>query len=241
MDRLVLLDSPKSPVAARYINAGYWPQWIAHHQRYPSTFDLSKLSHIFYAFASINLEGSLRCTDNHIDVELPVDGTTGCIRAWTQLKLKHPHLQIILSIGGEGASGSRFARVSAHAQRREHFSASAKYLLQLYNLDGIDINWDPWSMEEGQHLLELVRTVRKGFKSSKYMVIASLTASQHLLRFVPLAALSKDLDFVNLIAYNFVGPRSAKTGHHAQLSTGRDGPRNDADQSCETALNYLKR
>jgi chitinase len=258
---------------ARYINAAYWPQWIGYHERYPSTFDLTKLSHIFYAFASINPDGSIRCTDENVDIKIPVDGTTGYINAWTQMKTQYPSLKIILSIGGAGASSRRFAWVGSDTQRRERFASSAKHLLQVYNLDGvgsvpsvylsggrcyqldtdsriqIDINWDPGSAEEGQHLLELVRTIRKTFNPQsqfsprfittgpKHLITACLPASQLILRHIPLAAVSKELDLINLMAYDFVDSQSKQTGHHAQLSTGGDP---DTYQSCEIAVNFLK-
>jgi chitinase len=133
--KLMTMESPQPN--ARYINAAYWPQWIGYHERYPSTFDLTKLSHIFYAFASINPDGSIRCTDENIDIKLPVDGTTGYINAWTQMKTQYPSLKIILSIGGTGASSRRFAWVGSDALRRERFASSAKHLLQLYSLDGV--------------------------------------------------------------------------------------------------------
>lgn len=211
INRLVSIESPRSPhsLAPRYINAAYWPLWNANHGRFPSTFDLSKLSHVFYAFATLTPEGIIRCTDDRIDMQLPVDGTQGCIKAWTQLKSQHQHLRIILSIGGEGASNSIYQWVGSDSQRRERFAFSAKQFLQLHNLDGIDINWDPTTAEEGQNLLELVKTVRKAFNyqvaprfvatSPKYLITASLPTTQCVLRHVPLASLSKELDLINLM------------------------------------------
>lgn len=242
MDRFVSLDSPRSPAPRRYINAGYWPAYIARHERYPSKFDVTKLSHIFYAHASIDEQGALNCADEFVDFQLAVDGTNGCLNAWTQLKATHLNLKVILSVGGKGASSKRFAWVGAEAQRREKFSSSAKQLLQIYNLDGIDLNWgDPTSCEDGRNLLELVKTVRKSFKT-KYMITACLPAIESVLERLPLASISIYLDLVNLMAYNFVDSDSTETGHHAQLSTGqRVGSGAESGQSCELAVEYLKK
>ena len=242
MDRLVSLESPKSPAPPRYINAGYWPQHIARHERYPSKFDITKLSHVFYAYASIDEEGALNCADEFVDFQLAVDGTNGCLNAWTQLKAPYLNLKVILSVGGEGASSKRFAWVGAEAQRRERFSSSAKHLLQLYNLDGIDLNWgNPASCEDGRNLLELVKTVRKSFKT-KYIITACLPAIESILERLPLASLSIHLDLVNLMAYNFIDSYSAETVHHAQLSTAQGaGSGAESGQSCELAVEYLKK
>jgi chitinase len=240
MDRLVSLESPRSPASPRYVNAAYFPQYIARHERYPSTFDLTKLSHVFYAYASIDEEGGLIFSDEVVDFSLQVDGTNGYLKAWTQLKSQHS-LKIILSVGGEGASCKKFAWVGAEAYRRERFSTSAKHLLQLYDLDGIDLNWgDPASSEDGQHLLELVKTVRKSFKT-KYMITACVPAIENILERLPLSALAIQLDLVNLMAYNFVDSRSTDTGHHAQLSTRQKARSNAGEQSCEIVVGYLKR
>lgn len=146
------IESPRPNCGTpRYINAAYWPQWIAYHERLPSTFDLTKVSHIFYAFASINADGSLQCTDENIDIQLPIDGTNGCINAWTQLKTQYPNLKIILSVGGANASSRRFAFVGSHQQKRDRFAASAKHLLQLYNLDGVSFIFSYIHVSGGRH------------------------------------------------------------------------------------------
>lgn len=182
----------------------------------------------------------MACTDEVVDFQLPVDGTNGCLNAWTQLKSQH-NLKIILSVGGEGASSKKFVWVGAEAHRREKFAASAKHLCQMYNLDGIDLNWgDPASSEDGRCLLELVRTIRRCFKT-KYIITACLPAIENVLERLPLSVLATHLDLVNLMAYNFVDSRSTETGHHAQLSARQRAGSKAGEQSCETAVEYLKK
>lgn len=53
------------------------------------------------------------------------------------LKQKHPHLQVILSIGG-GASSHAFSTVAASAVLRDNFARSARGLVEASGLDGID-------------------------------------------------------------------------------------------------------
>lgn len=53
------------------------------------------------------------------------------------LKQKHPHLQVILSIGG-GQSSQVFPTVAASAVLRDNFARSCRGLVEASGLDGID-------------------------------------------------------------------------------------------------------
>src|SRR5262245_28510708 len=53
------------------------------------------------------------------------------------LKQKHPHLQVILSIGGSGAS-EVFPIVASSTILRDNFARSARGLVEASGLDGID-------------------------------------------------------------------------------------------------------
>jgi chitinase len=53
------------------------------------------------------------------------------------LKQAHPHLQVILSIGG-GASNETFPLVASNPLLRDNFARSARGLVEASGLDGID-------------------------------------------------------------------------------------------------------
>lgn len=53
------------------------------------------------------------------------------------LKQKHPHLQVVLSIGG-GRSSALFPVVAGTTLCRDNFARSAKGLVEASGLDGID-------------------------------------------------------------------------------------------------------
>lgn len=69
---------------------------------------------------------------------MPVDGTQGCIRAFTQLRGQHRGLKILLSIGGGGPGGQHFAAVAKDPIAVRMFIRSAQDLLSRYDLDGLD-------------------------------------------------------------------------------------------------------
>lgn len=77
-------------------------------------------------------------SDEYADSEIPVDGTTGCLRAFTQLKSQYSKMKIILSVGGGGKGSENFAAVAQNSSYRETFVQTAKGLVDHFGLDGID-------------------------------------------------------------------------------------------------------
>jgi chitinase len=71
------------------------------------------------------------------DLNMPVDGATGCLGSFMRLKSDHPYLKLILSIGG-GAASQNFATVASSALTRDNFGRSATALVQASGFDGID-------------------------------------------------------------------------------------------------------
>jgi chitinase len=68
---------------------------------------------------------------------MDVDGVKGCLGSFMVLKEKHPHLKVLLSIGG-GNSSQNFAAVAARAATRDNFAKSANILAREARLDGVD-------------------------------------------------------------------------------------------------------
>ncbi len=68
---------------------------------------------------------------------MEVDGAQGCLGSFMTLKRQHPHLQVLLSIGGAN-SGQNFAAVAAAASTRDNFAQSATALVREAGLDGLD-------------------------------------------------------------------------------------------------------
>lgn len=120
------------------INGVYYPNWRIYKGQAPSTLPLSLVTHVFYAFAWVKPSGEVYLSDEWADSQLEVDDTSGCLRAFQQLKIQHDHLKIIISIGGGGKGSENFAAASATVEGRERFAASAKALVDEFALDGVD-------------------------------------------------------------------------------------------------------
>lgn len=76
------------------------------------------------------------------DIKAPVDDSQGGIGSLLDLKQGHPHLKVILSVGGPSANES-FKSVASNPAYRETFAHTARGLVTASGLDGIDSKYQP--------------------------------------------------------------------------------------------------
>lgn len=169
------------------------------------------------------------------------------------LKQKHPHLQVVLSVGG-GAASESFPVVAASPVLRDNFARSALGLVEASGLDGIDsaapnatlpvtlytdarhpVDWEyPCNPQQGADFLALLAAVRIHLTEDRYLLTAALPAGKAVLQNIDLKSAAGYLDFVNLMAYDFFGSWTHKSGHQAQLySTAKD------ETSGSSGVQYL--
>ncbi|PSS08652.1 glycoside hydrolase family 18 protein [Amorphotheca resinae ATCC 22711] len=232
---------PSQPAVAESIsnlmfkNAVYYPNYRVYRGETPASMNYNCISHVFYAFAHLSPDGGIFLSDEWADAQMEVDGSrAGCLGSFTRLKRQHQHLQLIISIGGGGAS-QNFASVAASAATRDNFGRSAKGLVDASGFDGIDIDWEyPNDVEQGRNFLALLAAIRLHLPDDRYLLTAALPAGQWALQNIDLYKAQDYLDFINLMAYDFAGPWSPTSGHHAQLFPGSAG-----EPSGSTAVEYV--
>ena len=80
------------------------------------------------------------------------------------------------------------------------------------------VSWEyPSDEYQGHNFLALLATVRIHLPEDNYVVSVALPTAKSVLRLVDLEAVSGYIDMINLTTYDFAGPWSSKSGHHAQL------------------------
>ena len=78
-------------------------------------------------------------------------------------RTSYPDFKIILSVGGGEAGSEDFLRVADTPATRQAFAAEAVTFLRLYDVDGIDIDWesawcyDGWDADKHASLIEVNR------------------------------------------------------------------------------------
>lgn len=100
------------------------------------------------------------------------------------------------------------------------------------------VDWEhPSTPTEGASYLSLLASLRSFLPSPTYTLTTALPAGAWALQHIPLALCAPHLDLLNLMAYDFAGPWTSQSGHHAQLFR----PLGSADPSGAAAVDYVLR
>jgi chitinase len=195
----------------------------------PSQIDPHAVTRINYAFANIQ-DG--RMVQGH-----PNDSANLALLAG--LRKQNPSLTVLISVGGWLWSGG-FSDAALTEQSRKLFIQSAVDFIDLYSLDGLDIDWEYPGMpgaghafrnEDGKNFTILLRELRARFDQEakktgrKLLLTIAAGAGDDYLAHTEMALAQKYLDTVNLMAYDYYEPGSGPmTGHHAPLFTNPADP-----------------
>jgi chitinase len=204
---------------------GYATRWNA-----ARTEDLGSIDTLIFAFA--NLVGGRVTLDAAGEARL---------RGLTALKATYPRLKVAISVGGWGAGG--FSEAAGSEAGRRAFADSAARLVASQDADGLDVDWEyPGHGESGiqsspkdrAHFTLLLRAVRaaldeagaaRGRPAGRHHYTLSIAAADGpFVSGVDIPAVSRYLDWFNLMTYDFVNSQTPLTGHHAGLSAARNAP-----------------
>ena len=191
------------------------------------------LTHVNYAFAVI---------EDGLVVNFKGDEGLGLVR---ELKATHPHLKILISIGGWAAEG--FSDAASSDANRERFADSALAFMRQHGFDGLDLDWEyPGSSfagirsrpEDRDNFTTLLRLLRKKLDAAtltdgrgpdaRYLLSIATGASAEHTAGVDIAQVSPILDFIGLMTYDLYNGWSTRTGHHANLFCSLSDPEGDS-------------
>ncbi len=201
------------------------------------------LTHVNYAFALIE-DGLL--------VSFKDDKGLGLVRG---LKAAHPHLKVLISIGGWAAEG--FSDAALSAESRERFAESALSFMHEHGFDGLDLDWEyPGSSfagirsrpEDRDNFTALLRLLRQKLDvasdaagragNTRYLLSIATGASAEHVAGVDIAHVAPLLDFIGLMTYDLYNGWSTRTGHHANLFESLSDPEGDSgDKTVRLFLN----
>jgi chitinase len=238
----------ETPPAYRVI--GYYSSWSIYSTAYLVTdIPAAQLTHINYAFINISEDGECVLGDPWADTEFPYPGDDtngdrlhGNFRQLQLLKEAHPHLQTLISVGGWTWSG-RFSDVALTADSRAKFARSCVAMMLDYGFDGIDVDWEypgggglegntarPEDRDNFTLLLAELRAQldAQGEQDGRAYLLTIAVPAGNQYRQMDLAAIHPLLDWMNLMAYDFNGGWSDRTGFNAPLYTEVGQPSADA-------------
>lgn len=168
--------------------------------------DYKKIDVINYAFAKIR--------DGKIDVSHLTNLTN-------VVKLKDKGLKVVIVIDGvsdDTRDSFRFA--SKTEDNRKNLADSACEIIQKYNLDGVDLDWEfPTGEEEIENFTLLVKEIREKLDRLKERKILSIaTLSTNFDKHYDLKKLNSYIDYMHVMTYG-MGSKKVSS-HHSPLYNG---------------------
>jgi GH18 family chitinase len=179
---------PSTPQPAFRI-VGYFADWDG----VVATVPFDKLTHINYAFAIPNADGTLQDVTNDWKLSELVK------------KAREKNVKVLISVGGWGWD-KEFEALAAKPETRSMFVNAIVEFVSRYKLDGADIDWEyPDAGESSQNFLTLMRELRDALPKDK-LLTAAVVAHGETAEGIPTESFAL-MDFVNIMAYD--GPRDA--------------------------------
>jgi chitinase len=195
-----------------------------------TTIAAAKLTRINYAFFILK-DGVISERRDHDDDNL---------RALVSLKQQNPQLQVMLSVGG-GSGSAGFSEMASTAEGRKKFVDSAMAMIEKFNLDGIDVDWEypgythtpgmKVGPEDKQNYTLVLRDLRRRFdkeekRLGRPLVTSSATgATQKWMANTEMGKAAKWMTSVNMMCYDWYAAREKNTGHDSPLYTNPQDPK----------------
>ncbi|MFZ2286075.1 MAG: glycoside hydrolase family 18 protein [Bacteroidales bacterium] len=205
--------------------------------------DVTKLTHINYAFANI-IDGEVMFGSEKID---NTERNSDDIRGLVALKEINPELKVLVSVGGWGWSGN-FSDAALTDSSRNRFAASTAAFIKENALDGIDLDWEypnqvgagnTYRPEDVHNFTLMLASVRKHIDSlaarqgrkEQYLLTIATGGDSVYFANTELGELEQYVDFINIMTYDYHNGLTSQTGHHSNLYlSGLDSRDGDATE-----------
>ncbi|GAA3258330.1 glycoside hydrolase family 18 protein [Dactylosporangium siamense] len=242
-----------APSQDQYKRVGYFIQWgIYGRQYYVKNLETSgqakNLTHINYAFGSVDATGKCVSADPWADYQRPVsaeesvDGVAdapgqtlnGNFNQLRKLKLKHPGLKVLISLGGWTLSANFSDAVLTDASRKALVKSCIDTFYSTGVFDGFDLDWE-WPGSEGNP----GNVIRPEDKQNFTLLLAEfrkqLPKKATLTAFLPanpakidagfeVNKIFKYLDFGTVQGYDFHGTWEPQANQQSALFVPRGAP-----------------
>jgi chitinase len=224
---------------------------------------IKHLTHINFAFTNVvnnkcvsfdpnpdyqQLVSASQAVNGKADVK---GGFAGTFHQFQELKSLYPNLKIIVSIGG-GSSDPNAFRNAAQSQNRVAFvkSCVTMYIQGYFGgglhqpgiFDGFDLDWEfPANNTDKSNFTALLAEFRKQLDAVKagYQLSIAGPNGRWAYQYIDLKAISKYINFVNVMTYDYDGPWKDNTGLVAPLYRSSKDP-SPTDNASETIEGYVE-
>ena len=257
------------------ILGGYFEEWSIYYAGYnianlQQNGVADKLTHLIYAFANVTTTPAPACAiaDSWADYQTPylpsVSGTPypgplyGNFAAIQQLKQLHPHLKVLISMGGASAANvAAFVSASSTEAGRQALASSCINMFIQGNIatgvtapglfDGFNIDWEFPTAADKQNFTSLLKEFR-----SQLDALGETTGKHYVLSFdgpagaqnyvnIDLRKAAEQVDFITIDGYNYAGSWDTQTNDASPLFDDRQDPLYGQGLDIDSTVNaYLK-
>ncbi|TMW43339.1 hypothetical protein DOY81_011583, partial [Sarcophaga bullata] len=159
----------------------------------PSNINPHLCTHISYSFFGITREGKFNVLDSWLDL----DSGLGNIKKTIDLKRINPKLKVLAVVGGWNEGSIKYSNMAADASKRQVFIQSSLEFILKHGFDGLDLDWEyPAQRELGVAVGASAETARISYD---------------------IPNIAKQVDFINVMTYDFAGTWDGKVGFNAPL------------------------
>ena len=151
-----------------------------------------------------------------------------------------------ISKPGWNEGSIKYSKMASEPEARARFVQSVVAFLAKYNFDGLDLDWEYPGSRGGasydkQNFVRLLRELSEAFKPHGYLLTAAVSAGKWFIDpAYDIGQVSKYLDLINLMAYDYHGGWESKTGMNAPLfsSPRHDVGASDKQLNVNWSVNY---
>ncbi|MCL4139089.1 UNVERIFIED_CONTAM: hypothetical protein GTU68_024011, partial [Idotea baltica] len=212
----------------------------------PENVDPALCTHIIYAFAILDpTKLEIRSPDTWTDLD------NNFYQRILILREANPNLRVLLGLGGwTDSAGDKYSRLVNNPDARARFVRHTVALLSAYGFDGLDLHWEYpvcWQIDckrgpatDKQGFAALVRELRQVFiqQPVPFLLSAAVSPARGIIsRAYDIRTLSANLDFFNVMSYDYHGFWEKKTGHISPLLY-RESDKYES-QNTDFSINYL--
>jgi chitinase len=196
-------------------------------------------THIIFSFLGIDGNGNLNFMNRG------ESAASAALQDAIKLRSRNPSLKILAAIGGYNDEMVHpWSNLAANSGSRLNLANNIVNILQRFNLNGIDIDWEYPNRDEDrpqdkQNFISLLRDIRNRLKSSYSLSVAIGAGAWRTGLSYNIKELFQICDFVNLMTYDLHGGWDKKTGLHSALYRGSsDNTPANVDESVKLLLSF---
>jgi chitinase len=223
---------------------GSWAVYRPDDGKYPvEEVDPKICTHLIYGFAGLGHDHTIKSLDSWNDLKDNY-GKGAFDRFTTGLKAKNPKLKTIIAIGGWNEGSLKYSAMAENPSTRKIFVDSVVEFCKKYNFDGLDMDWEYPAARGGKpvdkvNFVALLRELKQAFKADNLLLTAAVSAGKHFMDDAyDIPEVSKYLDLINVMAYDFHGGWETKAGHHAGMFSRPEEPLEEHILNLNYSVNY---